>query len=182
MFNKNVRLNCIDSLIKKNNGYSLIELLLVMVILVIFGLSTFTLVISGNNAYKNIIEKKTLNSELRVAVSYLDMKLRQGDGLGEIGVKKIPNGYNNAIVIHELVEGETYETWIYFNNGKLREAYILQGTPIVDQNSFAVAEIDGFDIRYNKIDGLYNFNVWKELNNKKYSFDSIIYLKSVGGI
>ena len=182
MFNKNIHLNCIDRLINKNNGYSLIELILVMVLIVIFGLSTFTLVVSGNNAYKNIVEKKTLNSELRVAVSYLDMKLRQGDGQGEIHVKKIPNGHNNAIVIQELVEGKTYETWIFFNNGKLREAFILQGTPIVDQNSFAVAEIDGFDLRYDKSIGLINFNVWKELNNKKYSFDSIIYLKSVGGI
>lgn len=182
MFNKNVHLGNIHWFIKNNSGYSLIELILVMVLIVIFGLSTFTLVVSGNNAYQNIIEKKALNSELRVAVSYLDMKLRQGDSQGEIHVKKIPNNYNNAIVIQELVEGKTYETWIYFNKGKLREAFILQGTPIVDQTSFAIAEIDGFDIRYDKNDGLMNFNVWKELNNKKYSFDSIIYLKSTGGI
>ena len=156
----------------------MIELMLVMVLIVIFGLSTFTLVVSGNNAYKNIIEKKTLHSELRVAVSYIDMKLRQGDKNDEIQVKKLPNGFDNGIVLQELIDGKTYETWIYMNKGKLREGFILQGTPINDQTSFAIAEIDGFEVQYDKVNGLINFKVLKELNRKKYSFDSIIYLKS----
>lgn len=39
-------------------GYTLIELVLVMALLVLFGIATFSLVISGSTAYKGIMEKK----------------------------------------------------------------------------------------------------------------------------
>lgn len=162
----------------KSKGYSLIELVLVMALLIIFGLGTFTLVISGSGAYKNILDKKEVNSELRVAISYINMRIRQNDSVGAVRVEKSPFGNDAAIVTEEVIESDTYETWIFWHEGKLRETLIKQGEPVTIDISFAIADVDGFIAKYDNDKKLIKLNVWRMEKGLKKDYSSLIFLKS----
>lgn len=159
-------------------GYSLIELVLVMALLVIFGLTTFTLVVSGGEAYKNIIGKKDANSELRVALSYVNMRIRQNDSQGSIRLERSPNGGHNAVVIQELIEGSSYETWIYWEDGRLREAFVSEGQAVTKDISFVVADIDGFEARYGDDNRSIQVKVWRDEKGIQKDYSSWVFLKS----
>ena len=164
---------------KGNQGYTLIELMFVMVLLILFGIMAFTLVVSGTKAYNNITAKKNTNSELRIAESYLNMKIRQNDRLNGIRIEKNPLTSGDAIVISEVIDGKTYETWIYDSQNKLREALILKGEAVTEDISFDIAEIDGFTAVYTKETGSLSIDVWKMYKGEKKSNNTIISIKSL---
>jgi type II secretory pathway pseudopilin PulG len=163
---------------KNSSGYSLIELVLVMALLIIFGLSTFTLVVSGSGAYKNILSKKEANSELRVAISYINMRIRQNDSVGSVRVEKSPFGNGVAIVTEEVIDNNTYETWIFWHEGSLRESLIKQGDPVTIDISFVIADIDGFNAKYDTSGKIIHLNVWRMEKGLKKDYSSSIFLKS----
>jgi prepilin-type N-terminal cleavage/methylation domain-containing protein len=161
-----------------SRGYSLIELVLVMALLVIFGLSTFTLVVSGSGAYKNILDKKEANSELRVAISYINMRIRQNDSVDSVRVEKSPFGNDAAIVTEEVIDNSTYETWIFWHEGKLREALVRQGESVTVDISFVIADIDGFSALYNNDKKSILLDVWRVEEGLKKDYSSLVFLKS----
>lgn len=132
----------------KKNGFLMIELLFVMVLLLLFGLTTFTLVISGSSAYKQLVAQKTDNSDLRIAVSFVNMKVLQNEAEGSLRIEKSPTGNGNALVIHQWIGKEEYENWIYCSGNKIREAVVKKGMPPVDELSMEVASIDQMKIQF----------------------------------
>ena len=134
--------------LRNKKGYTLVELMFVMVLLLLFGILTFELVVSGSNAYKNVIRGRNTASELRVALSYMDMRLRQNDEAGLIRVDKNPLNQGDALVITEEYEGDIYETWIYCDEGKLREAIVKKGETPDNSISTEVADIDRLAVDY----------------------------------
>jgi hypothetical protein len=113
--------------LRKNKGYTMLELIFVMALLTMFGITSVTLVIAGSKAYETINSVKDDNAEIRIAASYINMKVRQNDLTGNIRVVQSQVGTGNAIVIDEKVGESVYETWIYYDSGKLREGYIARG-------------------------------------------------------
>lgn len=132
---------------KKRTGAGMIELILVMMLLILFGLSTFTLVVSGSNAYSATLSEKENLADRRVALSYIENKIRQNDRSKAIEVRKNKLNGGVAIVIKERQGEDIFETWIYENEGVLREAYFKKGTELSDDMSFEIAPIDHFDVR-----------------------------------
>lgn len=132
---------------KKRTGAGMIELILVMMLLILFGLSTFTLVVSGSNAYSATLSEKENLADRRVALSYIENKIRQNDRSKAIEVRKNKLNGGVAIVIKERQGEDIFETWIYENEGVLREAYFKKGTELSDDMSFEIAPIDRFDVR-----------------------------------
>lgn len=131
---------------KSESGYSLIEMLIAMMLLVIFGLGIFVLATSATTAYENLVEEKRNTEDARIGVSYLTTKLRQNDRADAVRVESAFNGAGDALVIKELFEGEHYETWIYVNEGYLREATITQDMVLNDDLSFEIAKAEGLKI------------------------------------
>lgn len=124
-----------------------VELFLVMLLLLLFGVMTFLLVSSASRTYWRINEEKNHLSDIRIAVSYIDNRIRQSDESGHIELKNNPINGQMAIVIREHHAQEHFETWIYQNEGSLKEAYFKSGIPLSDDLSFEICKIDEFSVK-----------------------------------
>ena len=135
----------IVELMKKNNkGVSKVEVILVMILILLMGLAVFTLVVSSSDTYKNVIDEKENLSNLRIAASYIDNKIKQSDEQSSIYIKNNPINGEASIVIVQRVDNENYETWIYLSDKMLKEAYINQNQDFTDDMSFDIASIEEF--------------------------------------
>lgn len=135
----------IVELMKKNNkGVSKVEVILVMILILLMGLAVFTLVVSSSDTYKNVIDEKENLSNLRIAASYIDNKIKQSDEQSSIYIKNNPINGEASIVIVQRVDNENYETWIYLSDRMLKEAYIKQDQEFTDDMSFDIASIEEF--------------------------------------
>ena len=135
----------IVELMKKNNkGVSKVEVILVMILILLMGLAVFTLVVSSSDTYKNVIDEKENLSNLRIATSYIDNKIKQSDEQSSIYIKNNPINGEASIVIVQRVDNENYETWIYLSDKMLKEAYIKQNQEFTDDMSFDIASIEEF--------------------------------------
>lgn len=127
-------------------GRTQVEVLAVLVLLLLLGVSTFTLSMAGADSYKNINSFRDRSSSVRIAMAYTEMKIRQYDTAGVLKVQPHPVTGADALVIREAVEGKNYETWIYFSQGSLREALVLEGQVPTDEFSFEVVSLDDYRI------------------------------------
>lgn len=138
MKNKNWKKSNCDT----QNGYSLIEMSIVMLLLVIFGLGIFMLAAATTTTYESLVDKKSESESLRIASSYIVTKIRQNDRVDSVKID--PNAFDDrdALIVLETINDEDYETWIYVSEGSLREATVLKGVSPNDDMSFEIAEID----------------------------------------
>lgn len=123
-------------------GYSLVEMAVGMLLLVVFGTTLFTLTASSAGSYERLVDEKEIDTEYRIASSYLTTKLRQNDRAGAVNLVMQDNEPKVALKISEELSGENYETWIYVADGFLKEVMIPAGMEFDDDFAFVIAEID----------------------------------------
>ncbi|MCL2165049.1 MAG: DUF4860 domain-containing protein [Oscillospiraceae bacterium] len=70
----------------QNSGFSVIELLVALTLLALFGGAIMTIIGAGSSVYQRIIGDKEADSEARIAMSYISVKLRQNDRSGAISI------------------------------------------------------------------------------------------------
>lgn len=128
----------------KNKGISKVEVVLVMVLILLMGISVFTLVVSSSGTYKSVLDEKESLTNLRIATSYVDNKIKQSDENSSIYIKNNPINDKPSIVIVQTIEEENYETWIYMSNNILKETYIKQNQEFNDDMGFEIAHIEEF--------------------------------------
>ena len=129
---------------KKHYGKARIETVLVMLMLVIFSISTFTLVVSTASSYGKNHEDTAAKDNLRLAVSYIDSKIKQSNRNIYILEKAIDN--KNAVVIENNIKGEIYQNIIYFKEGFLKELLIKKGTKLDEVEGFNIAKIKDMEV------------------------------------
>lgn len=138
-----------NNILKRVNGRAMIETLSAMLLLILLGAGCFSLSLSSFGAYQRLNDAKEKSTELRVASSFVTTKIRQNDIIGGIEVKPEPITGNNALVVYEKIDGESYATWIYHSSGYLMEALVLEHeVPSMDVSQ-RIAKVDDFKIEYN---------------------------------
>lgn len=133
-------------IIRDENGKSGIEWLLVMLLLVLFASGVFILSASTSDTYKRIQNSAEEDSNTRTAVSYIGTKIKQNDRIDGIEVVKRNDMDQSAVLIKEYLLGAVYETWIYFDDGYLREATIPENGKLDNNLSFVIAPLESFDV------------------------------------
>lgn len=139
-----------DKFVRKQEGYSLIEMSIVMMLLLLFGLGIFVLAAASTSSYEALVEEKDNNENLRIASSYIVTKLRQNDRFESVEIADKGMGGKDALVIKEVLAGDLYETWIYESKGSLREATVLSGIKPSDDVSFEIADIDKMSLSFSE--------------------------------
>jgi len=124
------------------NGYSLVEMSIVMLLLVLFGLSIFMLAVATTTTYESLVDNKNESESLRIASSYIVTKIRQNDRVDSVKIDLNAFDDREALIVLETIDDEIYETWIYVSEGHLREATVIKGITPNDDLSFEIAEID----------------------------------------
>lgn len=152
-----------------NKGYSLLELVVVLFLLAIFGAVSFMLVGAASNSYSSLISKNRNNSELRIASSYINTKLVQNNSLDAINVIKNPFGADKAIVIKENISGNEYYLWICTSKGFLKEFMFKKNEKPDSSLGLDIAKINTLDASLDKKTGLLKYSV--KSDNKEYGTD-----------
>jgi len=167
---------------------SLIELIMVMTLLVLFGMTIFTLMYSGADTQDRIMREKNTQIDARIAVSYINVKLRQNDMLNrdidnqmKIGVRPISLTGRNAIVIRERTFDYEYDTWIYEYGGKLYELLTDPGDEPNEDNhkmGFYIVDVERMDTVFDAKNGTVTNTVYYSYNDGLDSITSTVYLRS----
>ncbi|MGI6661267.1 MAG: DUF4860 domain-containing protein [Bacillota bacterium] len=147
-----------------NKGSS-VKLASVMLLLMLFSITCLTLALAAARSFKDVDLDKRRISELMVALSYLNMKIRQNDCVNSMHIRPSPSGEGQALVITETLDSAAYETWIYFEDDGLREAFVLEGDEVTQNTSFLIAEIGGFDVRIEQPGGKspkIRIDIWRD--------------------
>ena len=167
-------------LFSNNKGNSLIELIMVMMLLALFGVTIYTLIYSGSRTQQKIHQDKTSQVDARIGLNYVDVKLRQNDAQGKIEIVVNPMTGENAILIKERTFGEEYDTWIYFYNGELLEFLgYPDETPMYDY-SWVIVEADNFLVSENPDTGIITNTIVYQYDGKQKEMSTMVYLKSSG--
>jgi len=119
------------------------EILFVIALFFLYTIFTVLLSVMVADAYSRGAERSERNYNMRTSVLYLTEKIRQTtNASGEISVRQ--TGEGDALVLGMLAEGERYETWIYVEDGYLREVLLLQGaevSPGIGQKIMPLSEL-----------------------------------------
>lgn len=128
-------------------GRTQVEVLAVLVLLLLLGVSAFTLSLAGADSYKSLNSYRDKSASVRIAIAYSEMKIHQYDTAGVLSVEPHPVTGEQALVIRETIEGQKYETWIYYSQGYLREALVISGQIPTDEFGFEVVALDAYHLQ-----------------------------------
>lgn len=132
--------------LKNRAGRTQVEVLAVLVLLFLLGISAFTLSMAGADSYKSLSSFRDKSASVRIALAYSEMKIHQYDSGGALSVEPHPVTGEQALVIRETVKDQAYETWIYYSGGFLREALVLQGQLPTEAFGFEVVALDAYTL------------------------------------
>ena len=127
---------------RRRRGYTLIELVLVLALLVLIAIFVFVLTGSGSQAYLRLTASQNQDSDLRIGLSYINVKLRSFDGQGMIDLQPDPFGGSPALLLSSDIEGESYLTWIYVREGYLCELFLAESTTPVPEMATKIVAAD----------------------------------------
>ena len=128
--------------IKREKG--IVHTVCVLAVICMFGISAMMLGSVGASVYKNIAERNLNSFELRTSLSYVKTKINQYDEIGKIAIEE-RDGIK-MLILSEEVEGEIYDTSVYFNKGKLYEITGERGMKFKPDDGFAILSVDSFEI------------------------------------
>ncbi|MBP7402706.1 MAG: DUF4860 domain-containing protein [Clostridia bacterium] len=134
-------------------GYSGIEVVLVMILLFAVSFLVFSTVTAGSKAYFNLSESQGRDADLRVGMSFLDVKLRKNDVADSVRVRANPFGEGEAVCIRSAVDGRSFDTWIYCLDGGLYELFLQADTAPTHDLAVRITGTDRMEIRLES-DGL----------------------------
>lgn len=131
--------------------------LMVFLLLAMLALFSMIAVMLGIQIYNNVVETSETNSAVRTSLAYVASKVRANDAAGMIELRNIDG--IDVIVLGNDSHGQQYNTYIYYQNGALREYYInaeedfnpIYGTIIVEVPQFSV-DFDGELFRFSVTD------------------------------
>ena len=138
-------------------GFSIIELLIALTLLAFLATSLLTIITAGGDAFQRVLDEKTAQSEARIAISYITVKLRQHSSQGNISI--VPSDSlsdsRNVLKIEGaagIVPGESY--FIYFEEspdggaGRLVEKSSVAPRVGDPAGAHKIADISDFEVTY----------------------------------
>ena len=159
-------------------GYSVIEVVLVMFLLITFGIAAFALVYIGGNSYERMTNEKNAEAELRIAVSYAETRLRKYDRTNGFRIDQTPDRTGNALVFNDFANGIDYETWVFWYDGKLIEIITEKDKKFNPDDGFEIAAVDSFDISFNSKRNEVVIKASITSNGKEKTLETIYSIKS----
>lgn len=154
-----------------------IEIIMYIILLTMFVFCFFILILTGKVAQQKMLNENAVKTNVKLASTYIDVKLKQNDKSDNIYVKENPNTNNDALVILNDGNNNLTNTWIYFDKGALWESKTIENAPPNSKTATEIAKIDGFNIKKN------NQNITYEIsyiyNNIPYTNEYVVILRSV---
>lgn len=122
-----------------------------VVLLVIFASTLVTLILTSSRIYENTYKRDDETYKYQLCTQYLSNKIHQNQREDSFDIKKIDDNY--GLIIKERIDGEKYETMIYFHEGWLKELFTWEGNELDLSSGEKIIELRKFNtsIEYNRI-------------------------------
>ncbi len=133
----------------KNIKYS-VETFMVTLLLILFAIMVSILIFEGSSTYKKVLNSKESEENARIALSFINMKIKQNDLANRVYLDYY-EGFDNTIVIEYGNEEEGLFSYIYFKDGALYECY-SEGV-LSDELSTKIVDVNGGSLNISE-DGL----------------------------
>lgn len=155
-----------------------LESILVMILLIIFAVSSCIMIVQGSQSYAAIIEDKENAENARIALSYINMRIKQNDNLGKINFESKQVEGQDALVITHAGEEDGYLTYIFWENGSLWECYTDQATKPSLALSSKIVPLDALDFHYDETDHALKVTIQYQYGKDLMSLESLITLRT----
>lgn len=129
---------------KINNNKS-IESFLVMVLMVVFAAATAFIIIEGKLAFERVTDNKLQDENARIALSYVNKRIRQNDVSGKIIIDS--DGVEGIEALRIGYEEEDLYSYIFAYEGMMYECY-TDVTPTLALSTPVIA-VDNLNFRAN---------------------------------
>lgn len=138
----------------------MVDKMFLIILFATFAICAFTLIMVGANVYSHTASAMNDNYEKRIDISYVTEKIKQWDEQNSISIGTFHK--KTALIHTETAGGKKYHTYIYQENGALRELMVreglntekMQGEEIVSAKGFEITEKENmYDIKITGADG-----------------------------
>lgn len=123
-----------------------LETLLVTIMLILLTAAVFSLVAAGGETYGKILKNRDELGRARIAISYINVKVRQNDQAGAVYLSGDVIPGLKTLVIKHKGELEGMYTYIFHENGALFECFIEEGIYPKREYAMKVCSVDDLSI------------------------------------
>lgn len=107
---------------KRNINIS-IESIMVVILMILFAVSLSVLIYEGSKTYRKIIDNNSTEENTRIALSYVNMRIKQNDRKGAIEIRSDLIAGKTVLVVNHGGEEKGFSSYIYSQDGFLWENY-----------------------------------------------------------
>lgn len=161
---------------KKLKINSSVESFLVMILMIIFAVSVSFIIIEGQAAFERVTENKLQDEQARIALAYINKRIKQNDVVGGIAI--LNDGVEGiaALEISEVTYGDDWKTYIFFKDGIMYECY-TDVSPTLDLSA-EIVPLDG--LSFEIIAGNVETTITYEYQGKPIEITQVTTLRSGG--
>lgn len=121
----------------------------------VFAACSLIVILLSANIYGNITKKSASSFESRTVLSYLSEKMHQSDAQNNISCGTLDG--RDALMIRQQYDNGYYYTYIYEDDGILRELFVPEGTSVSASAGKEITPVNSFEI--NELSqGLFQFS------------------------
>lgn len=129
---------------KAGSGNQMMGTLFTLILFLVFLLCALFTVLTGGKVYENISARIERNFSESVALQYIANKVRQGDEAGHVSVREMEA--TQVLELAQELNGSTYVTWIYYQDGSIRELFVGADSGLGLSDGLTVLECDGLKL------------------------------------
>ena len=118
-----------------------IDTVFALLLFAVFAVSSMLLVLAGIKVYGRAADQMR-QTDAPVMLSYLTEKLRGSEGGSRVSLDG-----TDSLLIDETLDGKEYVTWIYVEEGALKECLMPQGRAPVAHAGTVIGKVQQFRIR-----------------------------------
>lgn len=138
----------------RRQGYALLEMILVMFLLILVSVFVFFVTESGSQAYIRLHERQEIGSDLRIGLSYIDVKIKRNDASDSLMIVDRPDRDEQALVIRRTGGSDEFFTWIYVHDGYLCELTLSANQTFQPEGGSRIVAADRIELSLPKSDRL----------------------------
>ena len=120
----------------------------------VFAASSVTVLLISSGTYSKTAVQTEANYNMRTALTYIAQKIRQSDSGGSISIGKLEN--MDALLIRQTYDNSSYTTYIYVQEGTLKELFIKDGSSVSPESGQPLLELDALAMEETE-NGLFRF-------------------------
>lgn len=124
----------------------IVDVVFTLVLFCVFVASVLMVLLSGAGVYKGVVETMEKSYEERTCLQYIEAKLRHYSGEGNIALADF--GGCNALMLSQVIDETTYNTYIYYYNGVIKELFADSSLEFYPQDGLDIIKAQGisFDL------------------------------------